>query len=69
MNIIWYNSELKAYSTGSSADYIKQITAAQSPSSLIILMKFDSKSKNLANKVLKQLNLVNTEMKKTWLVS
>lgn len=65
MQVIWYNSELKAYQYGDSQSLIHALSTSESPSSIKVVMKFNDQSSRLANKVLKQLNLVNQKMEET----
>lgn len=66
MQVIWYNSELKAYQHGDSQSLVQALSTSESPSSIKVVMKFNDRSSRLANKVLKQLNLVNQKMEETF---
>lgn len=59
MQIIWYNADSKEYKFGAKAAYKAETLNSENPTAHTILMKLDSKSTSLANKIIKQLNIAS----------
>jgi len=61
MHFIWYNPELRQYKYGNVTDFNVEIDHANNPRAYTVLMEFDKNSKSLAGKIIRQLNIANTQ--------
>ncbi|MFY0625394.1 MAG: hypothetical protein JXR07_03795 [Reichenbachiella sp.] len=63
MKIIWYNPDQKKYKYGNIEDFNNELVEAENIEAYTVLMKFNKNSSSLANKVMKQLNIMNDSTK------
>lgn len=61
MHFIWYNPDLSEYKYGNVAAFNGEIESANNPKAYTVLMEFDKDSQLLANKIIQQLNIANTQ--------
>lgn len=61
MHFIWYNPDLGEYKYGNVAAFNTEIKEAQYPKAYTVLMEFDRDSEDLANKIIRQLNIANLQ--------
>ncbi|WP_420582658.1 hypothetical protein [Reichenbachiella sp.] len=61
MHFIWYNPDLNEYKYGNVAAFNLDIETANNPRAYTVLMEFDKDSKEMAYKIIEQLNIANTQ--------
>lgn len=61
MHFIWYNPDRREYKYGNVAAFNIEIERANNPRAYTVLMEFDKDSKQLAYKIIEQLNIANTQ--------
>ena len=68
MKIIWYNPDQNEYKCGGAEEFNNDLMDTQNKEAFTILMKFDKGSKNLAQKVMKQLNVISNATKSSFVL-
>ena len=62
MLIVWYNSESKEYKFGDTIEYHADLSTATDPRAFSILMRLESHSRSMAQRVINQLNITEKKM-------
>lgn len=61
MHFIWFNPDHNEYKYGNTVDFNGDIESAENPKAYTVLMEFDAEAKNLADKIILELNIANTQ--------
>lgn len=63
MKIIWYNPQTQIYQLGSQVDYDIALSNCPYPDEMMVLYELDKSTEHVADKIVKELNAVRTELK------
>jgi hypothetical protein len=62
MHFIWYNPEAQTYKYGNQIDFNTDIESSDNPRAYTVLMEFDGAVNNIADKIIQQLNIANSQV-------
>lgn len=56
MKVIWFNSEINYYESGSFVDYFHKKASCNNPENILVLERFNNESLNVLAKIVSELN-------------